>query len=373
MCDAKIPSLLMQIVANTTGMLAGLTVIPDKDARDYCVVVVKGTFDVDGSGNMRPAADPVPLVYADQHYGDPETTSVRYECDFALAKPWTDVVVVGKAVAPSGKVVRSLVVELEVEGRSKKALVTGERFWRSGALGLVADGPEPFVEMPLVYERAFGGIDDSRGPGHAVAEPRNLVGVGFHPHRSAREAAGRSLPNIEHPEQPLSGWRGRPEPIGFGCVGRAWAPRCGHAGTYDRQWLDEIYPFLPPDFDHQYFQCAPPDQQFPRFRGGEQITCVHMAAQRVVRYRIPALDVPVAFHFVGGVVQGLCELDTVILEPHLSRAILVWRTRVVLGKKIDLLREIAVGKPPVATGLRRGKPVLPGVAATIRWLRGGDL
>jgi hypothetical protein len=29
------------------------------------------------------------------------------------------------------------------------------------------------------------------------------------------------------------------------------------AGTYDEHWLNETRPFLPADFDDQYFQAAP--------------------------------------------------------------------------------------------------------------------
>ena len=49
--------------------------------------------------------------------------------------------------------------------------------------------------------------------------------------------------------------------MSFGPIGRNFKSRVTLAGTYDKKWLDEIYPFLPADFDEQYYQAAPPDQQ----------------------------------------------------------------------------------------------------------------
>src|SRR5262249_1187024 len=100
----------MQINTNTTGMEAGLTIATDKDGRDHCVVVVKGTFTIGPDGGVTPAEVQEPLVLADAHYGDPGTTSIQYECEFAMSKPRADVIVNGQAVAPKGKPVQELTV-----------------------------------------------------------------------------------------------------------------------------------------------------------------------------------------------------------------------------------------------------------------------
>ncbi|WP_375767143.1 DUF2169 domain-containing protein [Archangium gephyra] len=364
----------MQISLNTTGMQAGISVAADKDARDYCVVVVKGTFETNSRGEMTLAREQRPLVAADEHHGDPATTSIRYECDFALEKPLTDLIVVGKAVSPSGQRVTQVPVSLEVQGRKKSLQIIGERRWLRSLGSMLPSEPVPFVEMPLTFERAFGGQDESRGPGRASVERRNLVGVGFHPHRGAAQIEGTPLPNLERPGQRISSPRDQPEPIGLGHVGRAWAPRIAYAGTYDARWRDERAPFLPADFDSRYFQSAPADQQFPHFHGGERIRCIHMAAEPVVQYVIPSLRMPVRFRFVDREVEQMGVLDTVILEPHRSIAMLVWRARVPIGKKLNALQEISVGEQPRATqgtpiGYRNGKPVFSGLAAAIRWLR----
>ena len=365
----------MQIVANTSTMPAGVTVVTDKHGHDWCIVVVKGTFVTDDRGAMRLAREQRPLVYVDEHYGDPEKSAIRYESEFAPIKPATDVLVVGKAVAPRGEATARLAVRLEVQGRTKDVHVVGERRWVRAAGGLVASDPVPFREMPLTFDRAFGGTDDSRGPTQAESERRNLAGVGFHPHRSARELDGQPLPNLEHPQHPIAGPRDRPPPVGLGVVGRAWLPRVSHAGTYDTRWRDEVCPLLPADFDDRYFQSAPADQQLPLFRGGELIRCVHMATDPVVQYVIPALQVPVRFRFPDRDVDELGRLDTVILEPHDRLALLLWRARVRLPKKLHSLREILVGEQPRApddglVGYRDGRPIFTDLGAAVRWLRG---
>lgn len=369
----------MQIASNTTGMLAALAVVADPEARDHCVVAIKGTFQTDARGELYLCDEQQPLVMTDEHYGDPATTSVRYECDFALAKPRTDVIVVGKAVAPQGRAVTRLPVRLEVQGRIKELTVYGERHWVTTLGMLSKSAPEPFTESPLTWERAFGGSDDSRGADCVEVERRNPVGVGFHPHRKSAAIAGLPVPNIESSDDAISSPRARHTPSGFGCIGRAWQPRVALAGTYDERWRHERAPYLPADFDAGYFQCAPLDQQFPLFRGGERIRCVNMADSEVVDYVIPTLRVPVKFRFHDVDVDRVAVLDTVIVEPYRLRIMLVWRASVPLRKKLIALQEILIGEPPPQAagkpvGYRNGKPVFARLSDAIAWLyerRGG--
>lgn len=346
----------MQISSNTTGLSAGLSVQTDKHGCDHCVVAIVGTYEASETGELRPAATQRPPTPCDTHYGDPETTAVAYEHDFVRYKPSTDVIVVGKAVAPGGRPVTELPIRLEVAGRIKDLVVIGEREWVDAGLELVMSPPVPFTEMPLTFDRAYGGAADLRNP----------IGVG------SPAKAGQRLPNLEDPRRRITSPRSRAEPIGLGCVGRNAQPRLAFAGTFDAHWREHVCPLLPEDFDERHFQCAPPDQQFPRFQGGEQIRCVHMAAQPVVEYRLPGVRIPVSFNFVAGRAARMAELDTVILEPHHAVAVLVWRVSVPLGKKLTDLRGIEVGEQPTprdgVLGYRRGKPVFAGIAATVRWL-----
>jgi hypothetical protein len=344
----------MQILRNTTDLQASLCVATDKQGFEHCVVVAKGSFTVDAAGTAQLAEQQMPFVYADLPLGDPERSSTAWETDFAPHKPLTDVIVVGKAVAPGRVPSTEVAVRLEIEGRSKDALVFGERRWISTA-GLVrASPPVAFVELPLTWERAFGGTED----------PHNPVGVGL-------DLADATVPNVEDPRAPIDSCSDRPRPRGFAWVGRSWRPRSGFAGTYDRRWRSEVCPLLPEDFDLHYFQAAPDDQQFPHFRGGERIRCVHMADEPVVEFRIPERQVSLHFDFGDHLRHGAGVLDTVVLEPHRHLMHLCWRASTPLPKQIVRLRGVYVGEPPTREGpigRRRGKPLFAGLGSYMRWI-----
>lgn len=368
---ADFPSL--QITVNTTGMVAALSVTADHEARDHCVVAVKGTFLADEDGSLQLAPRQEAIVRADEHYGDPSNTAVRRECEFVLRKVATDVLIDGYAVSPNRRPATEMLITLEVQGRRKDILVVGERRWVSTIRGLVASEPMPFSRMPLTFDRAFGGQDPTKGADRVAVERHNLVGVGFHMYRGRADIAGTPLPNLEHPLYRISNPQDRPPPVGVGCVGRNWLPRIAFAGTYDDHWRDLAAPFLPADFDLRYFQSAPEDQQFPAFRGEELIRCIHMAERPIVQYRIPSFQVSIVFGFRDRHVHTIGVLDTVILQPHLSTVILLWRASVPLGKKLHQLHRVTVGLMPDANdgicGFRNGKPVFQRMDAALRFVR----
>lgn len=360
----------MQITSNTTGMLAGLTVATDKEGRDHCVVVVKGTFTVGAGGKSELAEDQEPFVYADQHYGDPATTSIRYECDFARHKPKADIIVNGKAVSPTGKPVTHLTVTLEAAGLKKEIRVLGDRRWEGGMLGFRPTDPEPFVEMPLLYERAFGGSDHTHEkPKHHGTELRNPVGVGFHKNSDRKAIEGSPLPNLEDPRHPIGKWSDAPPPVGFGAIGRGWQPRLKHAGTYDEAWLKDRFPFLPLDFDDRHFQCAPEDQQVPPLSGGETVSCLNTSPAGLFSFRVPEARPPVLFRFTDRDRSGSPILDTLLIEPDRSRCLLTWRASVPLGRKMNALREVLVGRPSPPRPPRTFKRTFGSLAALASWRR----
>lgn len=366
----------MQITANTTQMPAELACAADHAARDHVVVVIKGTFIAGPAGELTLAEEQQQLVTVDEHFGAPEGSSVRFESEFALQKPFTDVIVVGHAIAPKGERVSMLPVRLEVQGRSKDLIVHGDRHWVHGSVGTRTSAAVPFTHMPITFERAWGGKDDSRGPQQVLVEPRNPVGVGYHPYRHAAEVDGLPVPNVEAMDQAICSPSGRYSPVGFGCIGRGWQPRLALAGTYDDRWRNEYAPFLPPDFDPRHFQCAPEDQQFEHFKGGEQIRCTNMAEQRIVSYLMPAIALPVNFRFAEKDLERHAVLDTVTLEPHRARATLVWRCSAPLGKKLTAIREILVGAkrprvPRSGISSQRAKPHFAGLGAAMAALRHG--
>mgnify|MGYP002150032434 CR=1 FL=1 len=87
---------MLQVV-NHTPFAASLSVFPDPSGVETAYAVVKATFSIGAEGPV-PAQPQVPLLAADVFWGDPVTTSLRAAGDFALLKPGTDVLLVGRAV-----------------------------------------------------------------------------------------------------------------------------------------------------------------------------------------------------------------------------------------------------------------------------------
>lgn len=356
-------------------MEAGLTMFTDKDGRDHCVVVVKGTFIVGDDGKAILAEEQAPLVYADEHYGDPGTTAIKYECDFAPFKPQTDILINGHAYAPTGKPIKNMTVALEVGRVKKEVRVIGDRQWRRAFFWLRPSSPTSFLKMPLTFDRAFGGSDHTHGnPKKQGSEMRNLVGIGFHKNSTSKAIRDTPLPNLENPRSLIHKWSHTPAPAGFGTVGRGWHPRIQFAGTYDDRWLQERFPFLPDNFDYQYFQSAPADQQFPHLAGGEVIRCTGMTSKGSWMFIVPTVQVPIMYKFRDREVDGKSKLDTLMIEPDLGRIMITWRTMVPLGRKIHALREIMIGKKEAPISPRRTqleKLHFKSINDLVAWKKGG--
>src|SRR5262245_31964081 len=131
---------------NSTGMAAGYTVALEKEAYEHVVVVVKGTFTLPPLGEQAKLADEqVPLFDADLFTGEPGRSATLVECDYALEKPFCDVLLNGAAYARGGRPVESIAVGLQAGAMRKSFKVWGNRVWRGTAVGYAPSDPEPFT------------------------------------------------------------------------------------------------------------------------------------------------------------------------------------------------------------------------------------
>ena len=164
--------------------------------------------------------------------------------------------------------------------------------------------PEPFKVMPLSYNSAYGGVDKpGEDPNTHQWYPLNHAGVGYHPKTPAKALAGKPLPNTEEINSPVARPDGNYKPMAFGPVGRAWQPRAKLAGTYDQNWIDNVMPFWPSDFDEGYFQAAPADQQTEYLQGGEGVELTNLTPLGQTTFRLPTLRIPIRFVFRDGKVK----------------------------------------------------------------------
>lgn len=283
-----------------------------------------------------------------EHHGEPGKSSIKYDADLVLTKKTTDVIVVGHAYAPPGTAVTHTDVGFKVGPIQKVLRVFGDRTW--GNFG--ASAPQHFEKIPLVYERAFGGVDAKSNTSDQDWEWRNPVGIGFAV--SGRNATGLKLPNVEDPRKLISSWDDRPPPAGFGAIECHWQPRVSYAGTYDDHWMKTRQPLLAEDLDDRYFQCAPADQQSPEFlRGGEPVVLHRLTPGGSLKFFLPKIYLGFETRFYDGSreLHKNRKLHTVILEPDYPRVSLVWHSALPCHFKVQKLeRTVVTLKSDLSTG-----------------------
>jgi hypothetical protein len=193
----------------------------------FAYVLVKHTYEIKGGRAM--LCQPEPLLF--DIWSD-EELQPRFPLgsDFWVNKERTDVVICGSAFAPGGRPAPSMYVSAQVGRTSKRIAVFGRREveWPGGRPRL--GRPEPLIEMPLVNENAFGGLDNRVPiPADLRDEYMRLVELGMqfdHPGLYPRNPVGKGyvvlpdpipgleLPNLEDPTDMLTAERlitGKPE------------------------------------------------------------------------------------------------------------------------------------------------------------------
>lgn len=320
-------------------------------------VLLKRTFDIVPGGECTRAAEDRRLEPGEVFWDHPMNSSVRYETDFTPFKLGTDVVLNGTAYAPRGTPTASCAVSLRIGQRRKVLSVTGDRQARyvAGASPIFTD-PVPFTEMPLLYERAYGGTDVYSDLKVPYPYPRNPLGRGFAVLNAPKAVDRLPLPNLEEPGALLtpdqmclgtySDWERRPLPSGFGWYPKTWLPRALLAGIMpcDRAVERELraaYAQLVPleqreaylsnglrDMDFRFFNGASPGCAFPFLEGGEQIATENLTPDGRLEFRLPSAFPRIGLDIGDGVQEPGVVLHTVMIHMDERQVDLVWRAAV---------------------------------------------
>jgi hypothetical protein len=314
------------LLENNTPFEAERYGICDENGEDLLLMVIKGTYEFDENGNLTIAEKQEQIEMADQYHDEPDNSSLKYASDFSFGKPATDIALIGHAYAPNGKTRESLVV-LHVGSIQKVVKVFGDRHWKKNVGVSRVSKPEPFEKMPLIYERAFGGVDKSnQDPKRHEFEPRNPIGVGFRAKKSKLPIDETNLPNLEDPKNLIKSPGDRPDPVGFGFISPAWQPRAGFAGTYGEGWREKRMPLLPVDFDKRFFNAANPDLIYQGFlQGNEQIVVAGVSPSGAIRFSLPGV-LPICGIEIKESEEQQIEINLVklVIDTDENHLILVW-------------------------------------------------
>ncbi len=277
----KLEDSLLQMVVPLPGCVS-TAVVWRQNGRWHATIVAKATFAIVPGGELR-LIEPEPIADEDvPHQGNP-LRSVRVPRDRVPALSRVDVVVNAEAWAPQGAPASMVPVQL--------TLRSGERVLLDKALIVRSD--RPFQRLPIVYERAYGGIGAAENP----------VGTG------ARE--GDVAPNIVHPTSPAT-------PACFGAIAPHWRSRRALQGSLPKGALRSLLLDLPANLSWDFFQAAPTDQRIERLTGGEEIELTGMSPSHpTLVTRLPPLRGLARIH--GLAAHGTPDGQMIALRPDTLR------------------------------------------------------
>jgi hypothetical protein len=350
-------------------------IVPGRTRAGECLfsVLVKRSYRiVHGHAAQRSDRD-APLRLIDQYYdnGDPEWSVVEHEYEVAPFKSATDVVIIGKAHAPNSEPARAMVVGARVGAHRKVLRVTGDRqcHWRADAAPVFSD-PEPFLEMEIRYDRAYGGRDEKSDPDLPFYYPRNDMGRGV-ALRNVREVVeGLALPNIEAPDDLLTPervviddpnrWPSQPLPQGLGWRQRTWYPRSALLGSLPAflqpgtVTAEESMKLLPanhvtlarqmrlPPFEAQFHNGASFGLVLPALKPDEAISLRGLTTGGALDFRLPGDTPRIALDTGAGSQVLETRMHTVTIRPEDLELDIIWGGMLTFGpySKLSTLRRL---------------------------------
>jgi len=294
----------------------------DQQRTEFGVAVLRGTFEI-GTNELLISEVQEEILMQDEFYGEENVSSIRYESSLAPLKPSTDIHINANAYAPSGKPEKRWNVKVEVGELIKEIHVTGPRSYDKRATGWELSEPIEVIEVPMLYENAFGGLFEKEG--EIVTQPRNFVGVGFVDESCGKES--HSAPQIVSLEDldPKFGESTKVE--GIGVVSPTWAPRVNLAGSYDDEWLENTWPHLPANFQFEFWNSAHPDLVCPEYlTGKESVKLHHLSPQGLIAFTLPGYEMHLLCRMEdGNMIKSPLNLDTVHIDVHVGKVYLTWR------------------------------------------------
>lgn len=319
-------------------------------------VLVKRSYRLQHEQTAQRCEQDADFRIVDAYYdgGEPDWSVVQHESELAPCKPMTDVVVIGKAHAPEGQTVQQMRVGVAVGSHRKLLMVTGDRIChhRADESPLFSE-PLAFAEMPIRYDRAYGGRDLVSDPQIPFHYPRNDMGRGV-VLRNVKEAVqGCALPNIEDPDDLLTPermvigepqhWHLQPLPQGLGWRQRTWFPRSALIGSHPpflepgTIMAEERVGVLPADYVSLARQNRLPPYEahfnngaslgllFNDLHGDEEVHLLGLTPGQMLHFKLPGELPKVALDLGDGLKPLGIGLQTISIRPDEMAMDLIWQ------------------------------------------------
>ncbi len=327
------------------------------------VVTSSAIFDIIDGAEPVLSDEQRKIQLADEYIGEDSTRHLFRQADFVPFKPATDVTAIAQAWAPAkthpgqGWPV-GISIKTAKHSIEKKLRVYGPRQWEKKSKNKWAlTTADEAKSVPLDYYRAFGGLILNDLPIEGVNQDANRfnpIGFGVLNDAQKTDLDRFDAPQIEDINTPIKTPSGDYLPQGFAPIAPYWRFRQQYTGTYDQSWIDTQHPFLPPDFDFKFFNCAHPDLIItPYLQGDEEfkLTNLHPHFPQM-QFALPNVQLgAVATYKTGESLRSQLVLDGVHFELLQStpKMRLTWRTvfpYANLVKTIDLGKIKLTQKPP---------------------------
>lgn len=304
-------------------------------------IIAKRTYEI-APNNIFIANEQKPINTTEivSSESNPYYSETIAESDLVIYKPFTDIVVLGKAHSPIGKKAYYLDCEVQVGTVLKAIRVYGQRKLEYKIMrGFTFTDPMPFDSMEIGYLNAFGGIAKSKD-GILYPYPPNHLGKGFNIKSGFEDYSDIVVPCLENPEYPIEpdhlvcdkfdDWKNLPKPVSFGWTKQNFFPRFTYAG---------IMPELPgayaagmeinsklPKFNFRFFQGASEGLCNQILNGNEQVKITYMDPEYpIFEFNLPNEKPTIQLSIDSEPKTLNSVLCTVQIDMESHEVVLVWR------------------------------------------------
>jgi hypothetical protein len=331
-------------------------------------VLAKRTFEVKGNW-VAPAEEQEPFCTQEEGMvaDDPGNCPLRRVPEVTPDRELCDVIVL--ATARRSSPVSTADLRFNAPGILRHIRIIGDRFVQGGPAKWRFTPPESWQEMPLGWDRAYGGIDRGVLPNpekkaslrrsllcHPGAYPRNDIGRGFSMKGSLLSSDGMPLPNLEDTKDFLTPdrfecpgpayWHLQPVPVGLGFIPAHWFPRSVCMGVVAGEWpkchaqpiREEDVGSLPPGFvesqrhagvEHatispMFFQVSAPGMR-TKLRGDERFAIEGLEGDSAVALDLPGEAPRIAVQSPRGSIHLAPMLFQVLWDIDEKRLTMIWR------------------------------------------------